>query len=90
MSISFGTMPHHCTGTVTTAVEAYSPAGGTAHGNLDATAYVCPNHVQTARDMWQAQGLTPYSTSATGSSRSCGGTTDFRETAPASTATTEG
>lgn len=79
MSIHFDTMPHHCTGTVTTAVEAYSPAGGNAHGSLDATAYVCPNHVQTARDLWQTQGLTPYSTQAAKTTNRCGAVTDFRD-----------
>ncbi len=85
MTLTFSKMPHACTGRVTAAIEAYSPAGGTAHGNLDAAAYVCPNHIQTARDMWQARNLTPYVTGATGSSRSCGGTTDFRDSVSAVT-----
>ncbi|MGW4510175.1 hypothetical protein ACWENO_36615 [Streptomyces sp. NPDC004436] len=91
MAVSFGMIPaHYCLSTVNTAVEAYSPAGGTAHGSLDATAYVCPNHVETARAYWQKQGLTPHTTGGRVTNRTCGATTDFRDTAPADTATTEG
>ncbi|MFE3907221.1 hypothetical protein ACFXPY_45145 [Streptomyces sp. NPDC059153] len=82
MSITFGKMPHACTGGVTAAVEAYSPAGGLAHGSLDATAYVCPAHVDTARDMWIAQGLTPFTAQAAKPNTArCGAITDFRQTA---------
>ncbi|MCQ1582602.1 hypothetical protein [Streptomyces parvus] len=91
MSITFGAMPHICTGPVTAAVEAYSPAGGLAHGNLDATAYVCPAHVDTARAMWSEEGLTPFTAQAAKSTTTrCGAITDFRETSPATTTTTEG
>jgi len=79
MTITFGTMPHICTAMVTAAVEAYSPAGGTAHGSLDATAYVCAGHVQAARDMWTAQGLTPHTAQAGPTSMHCGEISDFRD-----------
>ncbi|MEU2134928.1 hypothetical protein [Streptomyces sp. NPDC018352] len=80
MSITFGVMPHVCTGGVTAAVEAYSPAGGLAHGSLDATAYVCPAHVTTAREMWETQGLTPFTAQTARSTTRCGAITDFRQT----------
>ncbi|WP_399554093.1 hypothetical protein [Streptomyces anulatus] len=80
MSITFGTMPHICTGGVTAAVEAYSPAGGLAHGSLDATAYVCPAHVDTARAMWTEEGLTPFTAQTANSTTRCGAITDFRQT----------
>ncbi|GHA83121.1 hypothetical protein [Streptomyces chryseus] len=79
MAVRFTTMSHHCTGTVTSAIEAYSPRDGLAHGSLDATAYVCPAHVQTARAMWEGQGLTPYTAKAGRGSTRCGSLTDFRE-----------
>ncbi|TGG77861.1 hypothetical protein D8771_26550 [Streptomyces albus] len=80
MSITFGTMPHICTGGVTAAVEAYSPAGGLAHGSLDATAYVCPAHVDTARTMWTDQGLMPFTAQAAKPNTTrCGAITDFRD-----------
>ncbi|MEU3978414.1 hypothetical protein [Streptomyces bacillaris] len=80
MTITFGTMPHVCTGSVTAAVEAYSAAGGLAHGSLDATAYVCPAHVDTARTMWTDQGLNPRSRPVRPNTTRCGAITDFRPT----------
>ncbi|WP_331756701.1 hypothetical protein [Streptomyces sp. NBC_01568] len=80
MTITFATMSHHCTATVTSAVEAYSPVDGRAHGSLDAAAYVCPSHLQPARAMWEEQGLTPYTAKAGGGTTPCGSITDFRET----------
>ena len=80
MTIRFGTMPHICTAKVTAAIEAYSPARGTAHGSLDATAYVCAAHAQVARDMWTDQGLTPYTAQTTpNNSMRCGDISDFRD-----------
>lgn len=80
MTITFDKMRHACTGTVTAAVEAYSPVGGTAHGSLDAAAYVCPAHVDTARAMWTAQGLTPYTAQTARSiTIRCGAITEFRD-----------
>ncbi|NEC24429.1 hypothetical protein [Streptomyces parvus] len=81
MTITFGAMPHICTGGVTSAVEAYSAAGGLAHGSLDATAYVCPAHVDTARTMWTDQGLSPFTAQAAKPNTTrCGAITDFRPT----------
>ncbi|WP_055526603.1 hypothetical protein [Streptomyces graminilatus] len=83
MTISFGTMPHICTAKVTAAIEAYSPARGTTHGRLDATAYVCAVHTQVARDMWTDQGLTPYTAPVSrNSAMRCGYISDFRESSP--------
>ncbi|MGW1306512.1 hypothetical protein ACWD5R_43730 [Streptomyces sp. NPDC002514] len=80
MTINFGQMPHACAGRVTAAVEAYSPAGGTAHGRLDATAYVCASHADTARQMWQQQGLTTYTAPvARNTAMRCGEISDFRD-----------
>lgn len=90
MTIQLGRMPHVCLARVTAAVEAYSGKNGLAHGSLDATAYVCAGHTDTARQMWRDQGLTPYTAQAAPSSMRCGEISDFRDTAPNATATTEG
>ncbi|MEV6679461.1 hypothetical protein AB0N09_21790 [Streptomyces erythrochromogenes] len=84
---AFTAMPHKCFAAVASAVEAYSAQRGQLHGSLDATAYVCPAHVQAARAMWEADRLTPYVTEAGGMRARCGAITDFRETAPAPEAT---
>ncbi|MEU8765012.1 hypothetical protein [Streptomyces sp. NPDC048659] len=79
MTIRFDRMPHACAARVTAAVEAYSAKNGLAHGSLDATAYVCAGHTDTARQMWRDQGLTPYTAQAApSSSMRCGEISDFR------------
>ncbi|MDG4770694.1 hypothetical protein [Solwaraspora sp. WMMD792] len=41
-------------------IEAYTAADGIAHGSLDASVYVCADHVEPTRDALAAAGFTPY------------------------------
>jgi hypothetical protein len=41
-------------------IEAYSPAGGRAHGSLDLSLYTCAEHTDQACEVLAAAGCTPY------------------------------
>lgn len=53
-----------CGKPATVRIEVYSPAGGLAHGSLDASAYTCEQHANPAASAVYATGLTPYRASA--------------------------
>jgi hypothetical protein len=74
---------HECTAPVTNAVEGYSPEDGRMHGSLDRSAYVCPDHIDTARSEYM-DGLTPYTAVMRGTAgvdfeAMCGEITDFHD-----------
>lgn len=49
-----------CGEPATVRIEAYSPAGRSQYGSLDASAYACGQHADSASDAIRANGMTPY------------------------------
>lgn len=74
---------HVCDRPVTRAVEGYSPRDGLVHGSLDLVMHVCPEHVETARQVVSmVWGLTPYTALMVGTAgvdfaAQCGEVTDW-------------